>query len=209
MKGKILQYRNKVEGVCFNSRIADLGEINQWRISWVETAFLNQVGAERLLRVLPALGVDDVSQSDDGAIRWRWNERYFIAFWTEEPTLFLSISDGESRRDDLFDLIGPLTSDFILESMHQIERAFIVLLKLKLHLEEKKGVSFTMIPGHVVADQCVIRVHLDGTLYYKEPGRVYDTATTRIHGYIEEFEAPPAEPDPVPLSALTTSLNLA
>jgi hypothetical protein len=212
MKGDILCYRNKVEGVRFDSLIDGLGEINQWSLGWILNAFLLQVGVERLIKVLPDLEVENLRQSDDGALMWQWNKRSFVAFWLGESTLYLSISDGESRRDDVSDLIGPLTSDFILQSMYRIERAFSVQLKLKLHLEGKEGLSVKVIPNHVVADNCVVKVPLEGPLYYKEAGRVYDAATTRIHGFIEEFEErvrmATATATVAPAAAMSTNLDL-
>lgn len=62
MRGGKLRYRDKAEGVQFDSVIADLGPINQWRPHWVCDAFLIQVWIENFLMAVSLNDVDELVQ---------------------------------------------------------------------------------------------------------------------------------------------------
>jgi hypothetical protein len=207
MRGGKLLYNNKVEGVRFQSIIEDLGQINQWRSNWVTDAFLAQIGVERLLHALSGHDVEELLQQGRGDVTWRWLTRSFTGSCNPKSHLWLRISDGENCRDDQFHLTGALTPRFVLENMQKIEKALTVQIKLMIYLQGK-DVEVKALPNHLVAAHSVIRIPLEGRLQYKSDGQEYDAVTTRIHGYVAEFESPPAAPVAPIESEIITNLNL-
>jgi hypothetical protein len=159
----------------------------------------------------PSIRLENIRWEKNGRISWQWKSRFFTAQCRRDGGIDLHVSDGESARTDSFNLEGALKPDFMLKCAQQSEQALTVQIRLKLFLE-KKGIVVTPCPNIVVADQCVVQVGLDGSLFYKLDGVCYDAATKRSHDVIAEFQA--SKPtgalasDPAPSSEICVFVDL-
>lgn len=186
-----LCYRDDLEDVRFDSSITDLGDVNQWRANWVVDSFRIQIWVERIIKMVSVHDVTEIEQTLEGTLRWRWKERLFEAYCRREGLLGLWISDGQSQRDDQFELEGPLTPDFLLDKMHRIESALTVQIKLEIFLK-KKGVTPECVLNGFDIGAVHIHVDLDKPISVDlnvHQSSLIPAPLKEVRAYVEEFKA--------------------